>query len=130
MRTLTQYILEEGDASITTKTSRGDIKFTIWRDPETKVKWLNDNEAYQKIEYQLLDKEDKLSIDFLLGFKDSSWQLWIGKPGSCSYDDNPYCDFKTDKFAEGIVAALDKVEEFVKKVKDDPVNYTQFYTNL
>ena len=89
-----------------------------------------DNEEYLKIEYKLEDKEDNLSIDFLLGFQGGSWKLWIGKIGSCSYDDDPYCSFDTAKFAEGIVAALDKVEEFVKKVKDDPEDYVQYYTNL
>jgi len=129
MKSILDYIKEEKN-DITANTSRGDIKFTIWKAPDEKVKWLKDNEKYLKIEYKLEDKEDHLSMDFLLGFKDGSWQLWIGKIGSCSYDDDPYCSFKTDKFAEGIVAALDKVEEFVKKVKDDPENYVQFYTNM
>ena len=129
MKTLKEYLLEEKD-DITASTSRGDIKFTIWKAPDRKVKWLNDNEKYQKIEYKLEDKEEGLYIDFLLGFKDGSWKLWIGKIGSCSYDDDPYCSFETKKFEEGIVDALDKVEEFVKKVKDDPDSYIQFYKTL
>jgi hypothetical protein len=129
MKTLKEYLLEEKD-DITASTSRGDIKFTIWKAPDRKVKWLNDNEKYQKIEYKLEDKEEGLYIDFLLGFKDGSWKLWIGKIGSCSYDDDPYCSFETKKFEEGIVCALDKVEEFVKKVKDDPDSYIQFYKTL
>ena len=66
MKTLRDYLLEEKD-DITASTSRGDIKFTIWKAPDKKVRWLNDNEAYQKIEYKLEDKEEGLYIDFLLG---------------------------------------------------------------
>ena len=129
MKTLKEYLLEEKD-DITASTSRGDIKFTIWKAPDKKVKWLNDNEAYQKIEYKLEDKEEGLYIDFLLGFQKDSWKLWIGKIGSCSYDDDPYCSFETKKFSEGIVKALDKVEEFVKKVQDDKESYIQFYKTI
>ena len=129
MKSLKDYILEEKN-DITATTSRGDIKFTIWKAPDKKVKWLDDNESYLKIEYKLEDKKDGLYIDFLLGFQDDSWKLWIGKIGSCSYDDDPYCSFETKKFAEGIVATLDKVEEFVDKVKEDPENYIQFYKTL
>ena len=129
MNSLKTYILshifEESDndneSSEDEKTTqRGKIKFTIWESPEKKVTWLEDNEKYQKIEYKLEDKDKKLSIDFLLGFQNNSWKLWIGKIGSCSYDDDPYCDFKTDKFSEGIVAALDKVQEFLDKIDEDP----------
>lgn len=129
MKTLKDYLLEEKN-DITASTSRGDIKFTIWKAPDKKVRWLNDNESYLKIEYKLEDKEEGLYIDFLLGFKEGSWKLWIGKIGSCSYDDDPYCSFETKKFQEGIVAALDKVEEFVAKVKEDPESYIQFYKTL
>jgi len=129
MKSLKQYLLEEKN-DITASTSRGDIKFTIWKAPDKKVRWLNDNESYLKIEYKLEDKEEGLYIDFLLGYQEDSWKLWIGKIGSCSYDDDPYCSFETKKFAEGIVAALDKVEEFVAKVKEDPESYIQFYKTL
>ncbi len=128
MKSLKEYLLEEKD-DITASTQRGDIKFTIWKAPDKKVKWLNDNESYQKIEYKLEDKENNLYIDFLLGYQEDSWKLWIGKIGSCSYDDDPYCTFETEKFAEAIVKALDKVEEFVDKVKEEPDNYIQFYKN-
>ena len=131
MRSLAEYIssqIFEGEDEDKEKTTRrGQIKFTIWEEPDKKVTWLDDNEKYQKIEYKLEDKDKGLSIDFLLGFQDGSWKLWIGKIGSCSYDDDPYCSFDTDKFSEGIVAALDKVEEFLQKVKDDPDNYVQYY---
>lgn len=129
MKSLKEYLLEEKN-DITASTSRGDIKFTIWKAPDKKVRWLKDNESYLKIEYKLEDKEEGLYIDFLLGYQEDSWKLWIGKIGSCSYDDDPYCSFETKKFAEGIVAALDKVEEFVGKVKEDPESYIQFYKTL
>jgi len=129
MKSLKEYLLEEKN-DITASTTRGDIKFTIWKAPDKKVRWLEDNEAYQKIEYKLEDKEEGLYIDFLLGYQEDSWKLWIGKIGSCSYDDDPYCSFDTKKFSEGIVAALDKVEEFVEKVKDDKESYIQFYKTI
>ena len=128
MKSLKDYILEEKD-DITSGIQRGDIKFTIWKSPDEKVTTLADNEHYQKIEYKLEDKEEGLSIDFLLGYQDDSWKLWIGKIGSCSYDDDPYCSFYTDNFKKAIVACLDKVEEFIAKVKDDKDNYVQFYAH-
>ena len=129
MKSLKEYLLEEKN-DITASTSRGDIKFTIWKAPDKKVRWLNDNESYLKIEYKLEDKEEGLYIDFLLGYQEDSWKLWIGKIGSCSYDDDPYSSMETKKFSEAIVKALDKVEEFVSKVKDDPESYIQFYKTL
>ena len=129
MKSLKEYLLEEKN-DITASTSRGDIKFTIWKAPDKKVRWLNNNESYLKIEYKLEDREEGLFIDFLLGYQEDSWKLWIGKIGSCGYDDDPYCSFETKKFAEAIVKALDKVEEFVAKVKDEPENYIQFYKTL
>lgn len=120
---------DEKDEEKKKTTRRGDIKFTIWEAPDKKVKWLDDNEKYQKIEYKLQDKEKELEIDFLLGYQEDSWKLWIGKIGACSYDDDPYCSFDTDKFGEAIVKALDKVEEFLDKVEEDPDNYVQFYVN-
>ena len=127
MISLSTYISE---AKNNTKSlSKGDIKFTIWEAPQKKVRWIKDNNSYQKIEYKLEDKEEGLSIDFLLGYQDDSWKLWIGKIGSCSYDDDPYCSFDTDNFKKAIVACLDKVEEFIEKVKDDKENYVQFYVH-
>ena len=72
-------------------------------------------ETIRRIEYKLEDREKNLYIDFLLGFKDGSWRLWIGKIGSVTYDDDPYCNFETDDFKYAIVDALDKVEEFYYK---------------
>lgn len=128
MKDLVQYIREEAEK--TPSTERGKIKFTIWEEPDKKVKWIKDNNSFTKIEYKLEDREKNLYIDFLLGFKEGSWRLWIGKIGSVTYDDDPYCDFETDDFKYAIVDALDKVEEFVEMVEDDPQNYVQFYKNL
>ena len=47
MKSLLQYILESENS-----TERGNIKFTIWEAPDKKVKWLNNNKDYEKIEYQ------------------------------------------------------------------------------
>ena len=132
MKSLSQYIKEASEEKEEDKekiTRRGNIKFTIWEEPDKKVNWLDNNQKYQKIEYKYENKDDQCFIDFLLGFKNESWRLWIGKIGSVSYDDDPYCDFETTKFAEAIVAALDKVEEFLDKVKEEPENYVQFYKN-
>ena len=63
MKSLKEYLLEEKN-DITASTSRGDIKFTIWKAPDKKVRWLNDNESYLKIEYKLEDREEGLFIDF------------------------------------------------------------------
>lgn len=122
-------INEEGDKKTT---QRGNIKYTIWISPEKKVNWLNDNEQYQKIEYKHEDKSKNIFIDFLLGYvkEEDTWKLWIGKIGSLSYDDDPYCDLETNKFAEAIMASLDKTEEFLKEVEDDPQNWVQYYKDI
>ena len=129
MKRLINYI-NEAEEDKKKIARRGNIKFTIWEEPDKKVTWLEDNQKYQKIEYKYEDKKKQCFIDFLLGFQDDSWKLWIGKIGSCSYDDDPYCDFETNKFAEAIVAALDKVEEFVKDVEDEPENWIQYYKDI
>ena len=142
MKSLTQYILEAEedteDASVAGNegeektTQRGKIKFVIWEEPDKKVSWLDNNEKYQKIEYKHEDKDKNIEIDFLLGYvkDEDTWKLWIGKIGTVNYDDDPYCDFETNKFAEAIVAALDKVEEFVKNVEDEPENWIQYYKDI
>lgn len=130
MRTLVQFLEDKKKDTLSDEertTARGNVKFTIWKSPDTKVKWLDDNEDYLKIEYKFEDTEKNISIDFLLGFKDGSWRLWVGQIGSCSYIDDPYCDFNTDKFAEAIVMALDKVEEVLENILEDPENYVQYY---
>jgi hypothetical protein len=123
-------IFEEDDKK-EKSVERGEIKFTIWKEPDKKVTWLEDNEPYQKIEYVFEDEDKGIKIDFLLGQDDTQkWHLWCGKPGSCSYDDDPYCEFDTSKFSEAIVQALDKVDEIIGKVKEDPHNFVQFYVHL
>ena len=130
MKTLVQFLEEKKNKDVLSDdertAARGKVKFTIWKSPDEKVKWLEDNEDYMKIEYKFEDKEKNIYIDFLLGFKDGSWRLWVGKIGSCAYDDDPYCDFKTEKFAEAIVKALDKVEEMLEDILEDPENYIQY----
>lgn len=129
MKSLREYLIREDEEKDKDKPTleRGNIKFTIWEEPDKKVTQLENNYKYQKIEYKYEDKDNGISIDFLLGFQDQSWKLWVGKIGSCSYDDDPYCSFDTDDFKKGIIACLDKVEEFIQKVQDDPENYVQFY---
>lgn len=135
MKTLYQYILEASDKKDEEEdkerlTRRKNIKFTIWESPDVKVKWLEDNDDYQKIEYKYENYDEDIYIDFLLGQQNKIWKLWIGKIGVISYDDDPYCSFETEKFSEAIVLALDKVEEFIQLVKDDPHNYIQYYKSL
>ena len=128
MISLSTYISE---AKNNTKSlSKGDIKFTIWEAPQKKVRWIKNNNSYQKIEYKLEDDKNNIYIDFLLGFKDNSWKLWIGKIGATSYNDDPYCSFDTDDFTEAITLCLDKVSDFVEDVKNDPHNWIQFYKNF
>ena len=129
MKTLKEYILEKSEDN-KKSTERGNIKFTIWEEPDKKVKWINDNEKYQKIEYKHEDKDKNIFIDFLLGFKDNSWRLWIGKIGATQYDDDPYCDLETDKFSEAIVKSLDKTQDFIADVEEDPQNWVQYYKNI
>lgn len=134
MKSLYDYIQESiiKEEEDEKTTQRGKIKYTIWINPEKKVNWLKDNEQYQKIEYKHEDKEKNIFIDFLLGYvqEEDTWKLWIGKIGSLSYDDDPYCDLETNKFAEAIVASLDKTEEFLKEVEDDPQNWVQYYKDI
>lgn len=134
MKSLYDYIQESiiKEKEDEKTTQRGRIKYTIWINPEKKVNWLKDNEQYQKIEYKHEDKEKNIYIDFLLGYvkEEDTWKLWIGKIGSLSYDDDPYCDLETNKFAEAIVTSLDKTEEFLKEVEDDPLNWVQFYKDI
>ena len=128
MKTLSEYIIEAELNKEDEKKSaeRGKIKFTIWEEPDKKVNWLDNNEQYQKIEYKYEDKKEGISIDFLLGFQENSWKLWIGKIGSCSYDDDPYCSFNTDKFSEGIIMALDKVESICVAMDCTPNDILEF----
>lgn len=113
-------------------TRRANIKFTIWEEPKKKVNWISNNEKYQKIEYKYEDKEKNIFIDFLLGYnKDKdTWELWAGKIGGVTYDDDPLCDLKTNDFSKCIIAALDKIEEYIDTVEEDPSNWVQYYKNI
>lgn len=134
MISLKEYIKKALNES---KNAKGDIvyknvditqiQYTIWQEPDKKVTKLKNNAAYQKIECQWRDKEENIYIDFLLGFKDGSWRLWCGKPGSSTYDDEPYCTLDTEDFNDAIVKSLPKIDEIIGKVKEDPENYIQFY---
>jgi len=130
MKQLKTYILEADEDDKKPSLERGDIKFTIWEESGKKVNWIKNNNKYQKIEYKYENKEKGIYIDFLLGFQDEEWKMWIGKIGSNSYDNDPWCSFETNSFAEAIVAALDKVEEFLKEVEDEPENWVQFYKKI
>ncbi len=135
MKDLKIYIkeAEESEADEQAKLNRrGNIKFTIWEEPDKKVKWLKSNDKYQKIEYKHEDKTKKMFIDFLLGFdkEHNTWKLWVGKIGGVTYDDDPLCDLKTDDFAKAIVSALDKIEEYIDKVEQDPSDWIQYYKDI
>jgi len=135
MKDLKIYIkeAEETEADEQAKLNRrGNIKFTIWEEPDKKVKWLKTNDKYQKIEYKHEDKTKQMFIDFLLGFdkEHNTWKLWVGKIGGVTYDDDPLCDLKTDNFAKAIVTALDEVEEYIDKVEQDPSDWIQYYKDI
>ena len=125
-----EYKDKDKDKEDEKTTERGEIKFTIWKAPDKKVTWLENGENFQKIEYVYEDKEQGIQIDFLLVTQNKEWKLWVGKVGSTSYDDDPYCNFDTEDFAEGIVACLDKVQEMIQDVKDNPDNWVQFYVHI
>ena len=126
MKTLKDYIIEANDNNSEEQDEsvnrRKDIMFTIWKEPDKKVKWLKDNEKYQKIEYKHEDKSRKMSMSFLLGYdkENDTWKLWVGKIGAITYDDDPLCSLETNKFSQAIIKGLDKIEEYIKKVEDDP----------
>ena len=136
MKDLKLYIKEaeeSEDADEQAKLNRrGNIKFTIWEEPDKKVKWLKTNDKYQKIEYKHEDKTKNMFIDFLLGFdkEHDTWKLWVGKIGGITYDDDPLCDLKTNDFAKAIVIALDEVEEYIDKVEQDPSDWIQYYKDI
>lgn len=142
MKQLKDYILEAEGEDIDKSTEdadeqaklnrRGNIKFTIWEEPDKKVKWLKSNDKYQKIEYKHEDKTKNMFIDFLLGFdkEHDTWKLWVGKIGGITYDDDPLCDLKTNDFAKAIVTALDEVEEYIDKVEQDPSDWIQYYKDI
>ena len=130
MKRLTEYIYEKEEKTKDNSFDRSKIIFTIWESPDNKVTELKSNTEYQKIEYKLEDNHSGLFIDFLLGFDEGSCHLWLGKIGSCSYDDDPYKSLNTTNFKKAIVDSLDIIEEFIEKVKKDKYNYIQFYKTI
>lgn len=106
---------------------RAEIKFKIWKDGGELADWITDRDGYQKIEYVYKDKEKGITIDFLLGRKDGSWFVWAGKDGAVNYDDQPYKDLKTPYFRDAIMNSLDKIQELIQDVKDNPDNWAQYY---
>lgn len=136
MKRLKDYIIEANDNNSEEQDEsvnrRKDIMFTIWKEPDKKVKWLKDNEKYQKIEYKYEDKSRKMSMSFLLGYdkENDTWKLWVGKIGAITYDDDPLCSLETNNFSQAIIKGLDKIEEYIKKVEDDPSDWIQYYKDI
>lgn len=116
---------EDADAK-----QRSEIQFKIFTAPDKQVTDLKEGEKYLKIEYVYRDKKAGIEIDFLIGKKkeDGNWQLYIGKPGSASYDDDPYKSLETKELSKAINTAVDKVIDLIKEVKKDKDNWVQFYT--
>ena len=56
MKSLDTY-MNINEAVKKTSKLRDSIQFTIWQRPEKKIKWLSNNDKYQKIEYKYEDKE-------------------------------------------------------------------------
>lgn len=116
---------EDADAK-----QRSEIQFKIFTAPDKQVTDLKEGEKYLKIEYVYRDKKAGIEIDFLIGKKkeDGNWQLYIGKPGSASYDDDPYKSLETKELSKAINTAVDKAIDLIKEVKKDKDNWVQFYT--
>lgn len=124
MKSLIEFILEKKDKEID---YTQDIIFDVWESPKKKVQELKSNNAYQKIEYKHKDYKNNVFIDFLLGFKNNSWHLWIGQNGGCNYSDAPYKDLKTDDFKKAIMNAVEEINKFINEVIKDPNTYIQYY---
>ena len=97
MKSLDTY-MNINEAVKKTSKLRDSIQFTIWQRPEKKIKWLSNNDKYQKIEYKYEDVTNMIFIQFLLGYveEDKTWKMWVGKIGAASYDDDPYCKLDTE----------------------------------
>lgn len=134
MKSLVDFIFEkEENNSEEQSTERGKLKFVIWKEDGKTVSWLSDKENFQKIECKYEeepDYEDGIKIDFLLGRKNGSWQLWAGKPGVVTYADEPYKDLGTTKFKYAIINSLDEAEKLIKQIKEEPNNWVQYYVNI
>ena len=109
---------------------RSEIQFKIFTAPDKQVTDLKEGEKYLKIEYVHRDKKAGIEIDFLIGKKkeNGNWQLYIGKPGSVSYDDDPYKSLETKELSKAINKAVDEVMDLIEEVKKDKDNWVQFYT--
>lgn len=108
---------------------RADVQFKIFTAPDKQVTDLEEGEKYLKIEYVYRDRKEGIEIDFLIGRKsdDKNWQLYIGKPGSASYDDDPYKSLKTKDLSKAINTAVDEAIDLIDEVKKDKDNWVQFY---
>ena len=109
---------------------RSEIQFKIFTAPDKQVTDLKEGEKYLKIEYVYRNKKEGIEIDFLIGKKKEigNWQLYIGKPGSASYDDDPYKSLETKELSKAINKAVDEVMDLIEEVKKDKDNWVQFYT--
>ena len=115
---------EDADAKM-----RSDVKFKIFTAPDKQVDDLREGEKYLKIEYIYRDKKKGIEIDFLIGRKDDAedWQLYTGKVGSASYDDDPYKSLETQELPKAINNAVSEAIDLIKEVEEDPDNWLQFY---
>ena len=95
---------------------RSEIQFKIFTAPDKQVTDLKEGEKYLKIEYIHRDKKAGIEIDFLIGKKKEKgdWQLYIGKPGSASYDDDPYKSLETKELSKAINKAVDEVMDLIE----------------
>ena len=131
MKDLVQYIIEKEEEEQSSE--RGKMKFYIYKDgKKSPAKWLEDKEPYQKIVCKYEEKpdfNDGIKVEFLLGRNDTdeTWKLWAGKPGVVTYADDWFKDLKVEKFQDALIKALDEAEKLVKKIKDEPNNWAQFY---
>lgn len=109
---------------------RSEIQFKIFTAPDKQVTDLKEGEKYLKIEYVHRDKKSGIEIDFLIGKKkeNGDWQLYIGKPGSASYDDDPYKSLETKELSKAINKAVDEAMNLIEEVKKDKDKWVQFYT--
>lgn len=106
-----------------------EIQFKIFTAPDKQVTDLKEGEKYLKIEYIHRDKKAGIEIDFLIGKKkeNGNWQLYIGKPGSASYDDDPYKSLETKELSKAINKAVNEAMDLIEEVKKDKDKWVQFY---
>lgn len=124
-----QALGQEGAKEDAKNKERSNVKFKIFTEPDKQVTDLKKGEKYLKIEYVYKDKKEGIEIDFLIGRpkEEDDWQLYIGKIGSVSYDDDPYRSLKTKELSEAINIAVDEALKLIEEVKKDKENWVQFY---